>query len=292
MQIYYFSMKNLVQDFSFFWRKHALLTAEISSFFLWESQNKGQWIPLQFFSFLHFAPSCGHCHSSSERVSMAVRMCFTLFVYIYFRGGSSSVSSSSFCWLSSSAKFSKPPLENCCPWLPAPLFYVVITLSNPVSCTSLLTSSAIFSTNLNPVKLCLNSGRHLCHTPFKQFTDTSTQPALTLFMPFKLLNVWPVQNSHHFHEGLAEVTGSKGCYYSAPLVAKVMWCFMACKQYWRPGCWLQQGLQEGQGKCPREEEPWLGLILLIKTEHCTTKVVCVTIQEELLCHPSLPVPFQ
>ena len=78
---------------SLVWREHAVLTIEISFFFIWEPQNKGHWIPLQSFSLLHFAPSCGHCHSSSVRVSMSERM--LVFIHVWFRGGSSSFSFSS-----------------------------------------------------------------------------------------------------------------------------------------------------------------------------------------------------
>ena len=60
------------------------------------------------------------------------------------------------------------------------------------------------------------------HTPFRQFTDTSSQAALMLLMPFNMSNehqlsvtvLSDLSKTHHFHEGLVEVIGFKGCYYS------------------------------------------------------------------------------
>lgn len=97
-------MKSLVEDLPPFWRKHAVLTVEISSLFLWKSQNKGQWIKLHSFWFLHFT---GHSQIAHQWGSLPERKCCRLHVFIYFNRGSSSFSFfSSFCWLSSLASWS------------------------------------------------------------------------------------------------------------------------------------------------------------------------------------------
>jgi hypothetical protein len=125
----------------------------------------------------------------------------TSLVFIHCRGGSSSLSfTSSSSWLSSLAISSKPSLENCCPSLSySSVASSAVTSYNPTSCTSLLMSSTVFSTGSNPVKSCINSGRSVHHAPFRQFTDTSSQAAMMLLMPFSMSNEcqlsWPVQNS-------------------------------------------------------------------------------------------------
>jgi hypothetical protein len=45
----------------------------------------------------------------------------------------------------------------------------------------------VLSIGSNPVMSCINCGKCLPHTPFKHFTDTSSQAVLML-MPFKMLD--------------------------------------------------------------------------------------------------------
>ena len=211
-------MKSLVEDLPHFWRKQAVLTVEISSLFLWKFQNKGQWITLGSYWLSDF--TSGHRHSHIHQWgSHPERMYCRSHFFIHFSGDSSSFSFfSSFCWLISLVRSSTHSLESCFPWLSnISVHSSPVTLSNPASCASLLMSSTMSFNGSNPVKSCINPGRSLHHTPFKQLTDTSSQAALLLLIPVKMSNecsdryVWPVQNSHHFHEGLAEVIDFKGC---------------------------------------------------------------------------------
>lgn len=142
-------------------------------------------MPLQFLSLSHFAPSHGHCHTSSVTLSMTDRMCFTLFIYIHFRGGSSSISSSS-----SGLQPIFPSLHQkaAVHGYPTPLAYPSYNL---IESHLLHQPTNIFNNVLYALKsceVCLNSGRHMCHTPFKQYNDTSSQAAVMLLLPFKMMN--------------------------------------------------------------------------------------------------------
>jgi hypothetical protein len=78
-------------------------------------------------------------------------------------------------------------LECCCPWLSNNcVISSALTSSNPASCDILLTLSRGFTTGSYPMKLCINCGRRLCHTPFRHFTDTTSQAVLMLLIPFKM----------------------------------------------------------------------------------------------------------
>jgi hypothetical protein len=68
-----------------------VLTVKISSFFLWESQSKDQWIQLYFFALLHFTPTCGPFFfnvfiehtpllSAVLHAVSIIYMCFTFFL--------------------------------------------------------------------------------------------------------------------------------------------------------------------------------------------------------------------
>ena len=97
-------------------------------------------------------------------------------------------------------------IQSCLLWRPAEVFNSVVHYSELV-------------------KSCIKCGRNLCHTPFKHFHDSFSQAALKLLVHLNMLNwapimldnyFWPVQNSYHFHEDLAEVRGFKVYHY--PLV--------------------------------------------------------------------------
>jgi hypothetical protein len=59
---------------------------------------------------------------------------------------------------------------------------------NPASYDVLLTLSTGFTTGSNPVKSCINCMRCLCHTPFRHFSDTTSQAVLILLILFKMLD--------------------------------------------------------------------------------------------------------
>jgi hypothetical protein len=163
-----------------------------------------------------------------------------------------------------------------------------VTLSNPASCASLLMSSTVSFTGSNPVKSCINPGRSLHHTPFKQLTDTSSQAVLLLLMPVKMSNecpdrfVWPIQNSHHFHEGLAEVIDFKGCYYLL-----IHWLKKWCGVSWyvdntdiqqcsdcRKDCRMARGLVQAKTR------PLLVTYSVARNGAQRAKIVYVPIQED------------
>ena len=141
------------------------------------------------FTYAHRSQSWPLSHSSSVMVSVAERMGYRLHIYIHFRGGFSSFPfSSSFCWLSSSANSYNSSFKSYCTWLSnSSVTSSDVTLYSPTSCTSLLMSSAVFSTGLNCVKLCINSGRSVHHIPFRHFTVTSSHAAV-LSLPLKMSN--------------------------------------------------------------------------------------------------------
>lgn len=98
---------------------------------------------------------------------------------------------------------------------PTPLVYLNYNLIQ--SC--LLHQPTNFFNNilhtLKSCKVCLNSGRHLCHIPFRQFTDTSSQAAVMLLLPFKMMNEHQqpliVLSDLSKTQGLVEVIGFNGC---------------------------------------------------------------------------------
>jgi len=70
--------------------------------------------------------------------------------------------------------------------------------------------------------------------------------------------VWCVQNHQHFHEGLAEVMGLKGCYYPlVPWLQKWYCIWWYVNNIDIQSCCDPTSLQHSQGHCQREEEPWL-----------------------------------
>lgn len=220
-------MKSLVDNLSLWKRKRnegrkkkesvQCWLSEISYFFLWESQNKGQWILLHSFSLSHFAAS----HRAHNWGCPLVKCC-TVDHLLHFRRGSCFSFFPLFCGLSSSVL---PSLnESCCPWL----FNIsdvpsAVTSSNPALYASLL-MSAVFSSGPNHVKSCKFWEKfvpHIIQTVHCHFILSCVDVINALpnveWVPVVLDSfVWPVQNCHHFCESLAEVMGLKAYYY--PLV--------------------------------------------------------------------------
>lgn len=172
--------------------------------FLWESQNKGQWLPLRPFPPSHFTASCGQLHRALSEGLQGWNNALISLVFVHCRGGSSSLSFSSSSWLSSLSISSKHSLENCCLSLSASsVASSAVTAYNPTSCTSLL----VFNIVLHWLK-----SYEVMHKFWEKFALHSIQTVHWHFLPscddiFNVLQyvqwapiilntfAWPVQNS-------------------------------------------------------------------------------------------------
>jgi hypothetical protein len=142
-------MKPLVKELPFFLKKHAVLTAKISSFFLWESQSKDQWIPLHSFALSHFIPTCGPCHRARKEGIHGWKDALLdhLFSYILEEILHLFIPSLPSVALFSLACSSKSPLQSCYPWLSnSSVTSSTVTSSNPAYCSCQLKLSTLLST--------------------------------------------------------------------------------------------------------------------------------------------------
>ena len=129
---------------SVFLRKHAV-RLKLSYSFFENLRIRPNGYHYTLFTFILCSQSRSVSQCPSVSVSMAGKLRCRSLVFIYFIGGSSSYSFSSFsCWLSTLTIPSKSSLESCCPWVSSScVMSLALTLFKLACCAGLLMSSPL-----------------------------------------------------------------------------------------------------------------------------------------------------